>query len=81
MAAPRKLPPEWWLLGYLAQYQRRTLLTVLADAGLSSDDVYAAARQAAEDLPTVSYRRLSKSWAVRQFRARDQRADRGVIGT
>ena len=80
MATPRKLPPEWWLLGYLAQYQRHTLLAVLADAGLSSDDVYAAARRAAQDLPTVSYRRLSKTWAVRQCRARDQRGSGRIAG-
>ena len=70
MAAPRKPPPAWWLLGYLAQYQRHALLDALAKAGLASDDVYLAARQAAESLPAVPYRRLSKSWAVRQHRAR-----------
>ena len=70
MAAPRKPPPAWWVLGYLAQYQRHALLEALAKAGLSSDDVYLAARQAAERLPTAPYRRLSKSWAVRQHRAR-----------
>jgi hypothetical protein len=70
MAAPRKLPPAWWILGYLAQYQRHALLNALAKAGLSSDDVYLAAHQAAENLPSVPYRRLSKSWAVRQHRAR-----------
>ena len=70
MAAPRKPPPAWWLLGYLAQYQRHALLNALAKAGLTSDDVYLAARQAAERLPAVPYRRLSKSWAVRQHRAR-----------
>ena len=70
MAAPRKPPPAWWLLGYLAQYQRHAFLDALAKAGLASDDVYLAARQAAERLPAVPYRRLSKSWAVRQHRAR-----------
>ena len=70
MAAPRKPPPAWWLLGYLAQYQRHALLDALAKAGLASDDVYLAACQAAERLPAVPYRRLSKSWAVRQHRAR-----------
>ena len=70
MAAPRKPPPAWWLLGYLAQYQRHALLDALAKAGLASDDVYLAARQAAETLPVIPYRRLSKSWAVRQHRAR-----------
>ena len=70
MAAPRKPPPAWWLLGYLAQYQRHALLDALAKAGLESDDVYLAARQAAENLPAIPYRRLSKSWAVRQHRAR-----------
>ena len=70
MAAPRKPPPAWWLLGYLAQYQRHAFLDALAKAGLESDDVYLAARKAAENLPAVPYRRLSKSWAVRQHRAR-----------
>ena len=70
MAAPRKPPPAWWLLGYLAQYQRHALLDALAKAGLASDDVYLAASQAADRLPAVPYRRLSKSWAVRQHRAR-----------
>ena len=70
MAAPRKPPPAWWLLGYLAQYQRHALLDALAKAGLTGDDVYLAALQAAERLPAVPYRRLSKSWAVRQHRAR-----------
>ena len=70
MAAPRKPPPAWWLLGYLAQYQRHALLDALTKAGLASDDVYLAARQAAESLPAIPYRRLSKSWAVRQHRAR-----------
>jgi len=70
MAAPRKPPPAWWLLGYLAQYQRHALLDALAKAGLTSDDVYLAAHRAAERLPPVHYRRLSKSWAVRQHRAR-----------
>ena len=29
MPAPRKPPPAWWLLGYLAQYQRHALLDAL----------------------------------------------------
>ena len=70
MPARRKPPPEWWLLGYLAQYQRRILLQELGSAGLSSDEIYAAARQAAEKLPNQEYRRLSKTWAVRQLRTR-----------
>ena len=70
MAAPRKMPPAWWLLGYLAQYQRHALLDALAKAGLDSDDVYLAASQAAKNLPALPYRRLSKTWAVRQHRAR-----------
>ena len=70
MAAPRKPPPAWWLWGYLAQYQRHARLDSLAKAGLASDDVYLAALQAAERLPATPYRRLSKSWAVRQHRAR-----------
>jgi hypothetical protein len=81
MAAPRKPPPAWWILGYLAQYQRHALLEALAKAGLPSDDVYLAARQAAEHLPAVPYRRLSKSWAVRQHRARgaqESTEDKGI---
>ena len=81
MAAPRKPPPAWWLLGYLAQYQRHALLDSLAKAGLASDDVYLAARQAAERLPAVPYRRLSKSWAVRQHRTRGPRNPTEVSGS
>ena len=81
MAAPRKPPPAWWLLGYLAQYQRHALLDALAKAGLASDDVYLAARQAAEHLPAVPYRRLSKSWAVRQHRARTPQKPSGNSGS
>ena len=80
MAAPRKPPPAWWLLGYLAQYQRHALLDALAKAGLTSDDVYLAALQAAERLPAVPYRRLSKSWAVRQHRARGPQETTGDKG-
>ena len=81
MAAPRKPPPAWWLLGYLAQYQRHALLDALAKAGLASDDVYLAARQAAEHLSAVPYRRLSKSWAVRQHRARRPQEPSGNTGS
>ena len=77
MAAPRKPPPSWWLLGYLAQYQRQALLEALEDSGLASEDVYAAANRASQNLPTVTYRRLSKSWAVRQHRARGPNEDYG----
>ena len=70
MAAPRKPPPAWWLLGYLAQYQRHALLDALAKVGIASDDVYLAARQATENLSAAPYRRLSKTWAVRQHRVR-----------
>ena len=70
MAAKRKPPPEWWVFGYLAQYQRRALFRELGVVGLSSDDICAAAGRAAERLPNLEYRRLSKAWAVRQLRAR-----------
>ena len=70
MAAPRVLPPAWWILGYLAQYQRHALLDSLVESGLSSDEVYLASIRAAQLLPSAEYRRLSKSWAVRQHRAR-----------
>ena len=70
MPAPRKLPPAWWLLGYMAQYQRHALLRALSESGLSSDEVYRAATLAAGDLPSTEYRKLSKGWAVRQHRAR-----------
>ena len=81
MAAPRKPPPAWWLLGYLAQYQRHAFLDALAKAGLESDDVYLAACQAAENLPSVPYRRLSKSWAVRQHRMRDPHSSNNGSGS
>ena len=72
MPAKRKLPPEWWLLGYLAQYQRQTLVQELGvSTGLSSDAIYAAAHHTAIKLPSQPYRRLSKAWAVRQLRARE----------
>jgi hypothetical protein len=77
MAPPRKLPPAWWLLGYLAQYQRHALLDALAQSGLSSDDAYNAALQATQSLSNEPYRRLSKSWAVRQHRARNQAPELG----
>ncbi len=70
MSASRKVPPGWWLLGYLAQYQRRALLDALNEAGLSSDLVYQTVTKAAQTLPNDEYRRLSKSWAVRQHRSR-----------
>jgi alpha-ketoglutarate-dependent taurine dioxygenase len=72
MPAKRKVPPAWWLLGYLAQYQPKTLMQQLDAAGLSADQVYLAAHRAAEHLPSQDYRRLSKTWAVRQFRLRSE---------
>lgn len=72
MPAKRKVPPAWWLLGYLAQYQPKTLMQQLDAAGLTADQVYLAAHRAAEHLPSQDYRRLSKTWAVRQFRLRSE---------
>ena len=70
MPAPRKPPPSWWLLGYLAQYQPQALLFTLEKAGLPADRIYQAATETAENLPTPMYRRLSKTWAVRRLRFR-----------
>ncbi|MBI18659.1 MAG: hypothetical protein CMK60_14350 [Proteobacteria bacterium] len=70
MPAQRKIPPPWWLLGYLAQYQPQALLRQLAEAGLSADQAYLAAQKTAEILPNKDYRRLSKTWAVRRLRFR-----------
>ena len=72
LPAPRKPPPSWWLLGYLAQYQPQALLLTLAKEGLPPDSVYQAATKTAENLPTQSYRRLSKTWAVRRLRFRKE---------
>ena len=70
MPTPRKPPPSWWLLGYLAQYQPQALLVTLEKAGLPADRIYQAATETAENLPTPMYRRLSKTWAVRRLRFR-----------
>ena len=70
MPAPRKPPPSWWLLGYLAQYQPQALLTTLGKAGLPADRVYQSATETAQNLPNPVYRRLSKTWAVRRLRYR-----------
>ena len=70
MPAPRKPPPSWWLLGYLAQYQPQALLTTLEKAGLPADRVYQSATETAQNLPNPVYRRLSKTWTVRRLRYR-----------
>ncbi len=70
LPAPRKPPPSWWLLGYLAQYQPQALLTTLEKTGLPADHVYQAAAETAKNLPSQDYRRLSKTWAVRRLRYR-----------
>ena len=70
MPAKRKPPPQWWLLGYMAQYQPYYLIDKLKEIGLEADALYEAAGAAALDLPNEDYRRLSKSWAVRQHRVR-----------
>ena len=70
MPAKRKPPPQWWLLGYMAQYQPSYLIDKLKEFGLEADSLYEAAGAAALDLPNEDYRRLSKSWAVRQHRVR-----------
>tara|TARA_B100001123_G_C15089675_1_gene939097 strand:+ start:81 stop:323 length:243 start_codon:yes stop_codon:yes gene_type:complete len=71
MPAKRKIPPAWWLLGYLAQYQPKVLIRQLNEAGLSADEIYLAAQKGAENLPPQDYRRLSKTWAVRRLRSRN----------
>ena len=68
MPAKRKPPPEWWLLGYMAQYQPNYLIEQLKKYGLEPEFLYEAAGAAAVDLPNEKYRRLSKTWAVRQHR-------------
>ena len=70
MPAKRKPPPQWWLLGYMAQYQPSYLIEKLKENGLDAQALYEAAGKAAVDLPNEDYRRLSKSWAVRQHRVR-----------
>ena len=70
MPAKRKPPPHWWLLGYMAQYQPSYLIEKLKEIGLDAQALYEAAGKAAVDLPNEDYRRLSKSWAVRQHRVR-----------
>jgi len=71
MPKQRKPPPEWWLLGYIAQYQPKYLIEKLEDIGVDAQALYGAAGAAALDLPNEDYRRLSKSWAVRQHRVRN----------
>ena len=70
MPAKRKPPPEWWLLGYMAQYQPKYLIESLRQYGVDPQVLYTAASTAAVDLPNEEYRRLSKTWAVRQHRIR-----------
>ena len=70
MPANRKPPPEWWLLGYMAQYQPNYLIEKLEKCGVDPQILYTAASAAAVDLPKEEYRRLSKTWAVRQHRIR-----------
>ena len=64
-----------------ARHSMKRGIDALAEAGLASDDVYLAARQAAERLPAVPYRRLSKSWAVRQHRMRDPHSSNNGSGS
>ena len=70
MPAKRKPPPQWWLLGYIAQYQPSYLIQKLKEIGVDAQALYEAAGKAAVELPNEDYRRLSKSWAVRQHRVR-----------
>ena len=72
MPAKRKPPPEWWLLGYMAQYQPAYLIEKLKELGLHPEDLYKATHIAALDLPKEKYRRLAKAWAVRQHRVRSE---------
>ena len=70
MGRKRCPPPQWWLLGYLAQYQPQALLRQCQEAGLNPDLLYAATESTARSLPSVDYRRLSKAWAVQRSRDR-----------
>ena len=54
----------------MAQYQPSYLIEKLKEIGLDAQALYEAAGKAAADLPNEDYRRLSKSWAVRQHRVR-----------
>ena len=59
MPKKRKPPPEWWLLGYIAQYQPKYLIEKLEEIGVDAQALYRAAGAAAVDLPNEDYRRLS----------------------
>ena len=72
MPAKRKPPPEWWLLGYMAQYQPSYLIEKLIEIGFKPGELYQAANDAALDLPNQEYRSLAKAWAVRQHRVRSK---------
>ncbi|NBP94781.1 MAG: hypothetical protein EBU28_05210 [Gammaproteobacteria bacterium] len=72
MPARRKPPPEWWLLGYLVQYQRTDLFKEIEALGGDPQLLYRAAAVSAEKLPSADYRRLAKAWAVRQHRLKKQ---------
>jgi len=72
MPAKRKPPPEWWLLGYMAQYQPSYLIEKLIEIGFKPGDLYQAANYAALDLPNQEYLRLAKAWSVRQHRVRSK---------
>jgi len=71
MPAKRKPPPQWWLLGYLTQYQPQRLLSELEKLGVDPGILYKATAQAAQDMPSETYRKMSKAWAVRQHRIRN----------
>ena len=73
MAAKRKPPPDWWLLGYLIQYQREELFKSLEELGQDPQVLYQAAEKSGQNLSPENYRRLAKAWAVRQHRIKKQK--------
>ena len=49
---------------------KSTIVSKLEEIGLDAQALYRAAGAAAVDLPNEDYRKLSKTWAVRQHRVR-----------
>jgi hypothetical protein len=54
----------------MAQYQPNYLIEKLEQCGVDPQVLYTAASAAAVDLPKEKYRKLAKTWAVRQYRIR-----------
>jgi predicted component of type VI protein secretion system len=54
----------------MAQYQPQHLIEKIEEYHINPQILYEAAAAAALDLPKEKYRRLAKTWAVRQHRMR-----------